>query len=190
MSFFYIKPQPESEIDTRLSVVLCPSSTSNHNTAYLDIILIRWCYVLLLHQTTTFFLPLPPPVLWCYVLLLHQTTTSLAVLICSQSGVMSFFYIKPQQLKCFHRILPGGVMSFFYIKPQPPSVNETRLRCGVMSFFYIKPQQLCACGLSITVVLCPSSTSNHNSGYGKSWRTRVVLCPSSTSNHNFAVMRI
>ena len=140
MSFFYIKPQLTDKNSCYALVVLCPSSTSNHNVVWF---------------TNTFFM-------WCYVLLLHQTTTSILCALQHISGVMSFFYIKPQQQE-------------YYLQAQ---------RSGVMSFFYIKPQHVLTDSRRQSVVLCPSSTSNHNAKDFQIFPIAVVLCPSSTSNHN------
>ena len=49
----------------------------------------------------------------------------------------------------------SGVISFFYIKPQPAEPYDYGLRGGVISFFYIKPQ------LTPTATpLPPPTTSN------------------------------
>ena len=58
----------------------------------------------------------------------------------AKSGVISFFYIKPQQGFSNKKKKGGGVISFFYIKPQPKIVKDMRDESGVISFFYIKPQ--------------------------------------------------
>ena len=62
--------------------------------------------------------------------------------------------------------------------------SSTRF-CGcIASSFYIKPQLNRGRNISITVVLHPLSTSNHNSPYYADHMGLVVLHPLSTSNHN------
>ena len=118
ISFFYIKPQLFRLTVKEISVVLYPSSTSNHNQRNLVSLLLSLCYILLLHQTTT-----PNRLLWkewqlCYILLLHQTTTAPNCLRRRFSCVISFFYIKPQLTVNSLNIHLCCVISFFYIKPQ------------------------------------------------------------------------
>ena len=162
ISFFYIKPQPTVLQSYKLTVVLYPSSTSNHNleqtsnfawwvvlypsstsnhnSEYKKALSWKLFYILLLHQTTTIFTISNVPLLLFYILLLHQTTTR-------------------------HRL---------YMRP---------MRCFI-SFFYIKPQLLKWSSFPYWVVLYPSSTSNHNFESLIMPVREVVLYPSSTSNHN------
>ena len=74
ISFFYIKPQLTLTIIYALRVVLYLSSTSNHNNRCERSHAKTLCYIFLLHQTTTRQLPHCP----------------------TYRCVISFFYIKPQ----------------------------------------------------------------------------------------------
>ena len=141
ISFFYIKPQQVGFCRPTLEVVLYPSSTSNHNTTcprYVKVKVVLYPSSTSNHnkgQELELFKRL------CYILLLHQTTTyqrkALQVACC----VISFFYIKPQRERENPRKYPSCVISFFYIKPQLWLYTPLRrVRC-VISFFYIKPQQ-------------------------------------------------
>ena len=122
----------------------------------------KWCYILLLHQTTTF--PANGTKLseLCYIFLLHQTTTdSVAPIV---MPVLCYIFL-------LHQTTTRGKSCF-------------RALCCVISFFYIKPQQDILADVSAAVVLYLSSTSNHNcKGWTYSYST-VVLYLSSTSNHN------
>ena len=118
ISFFYIKPQLDEVAKRCRSVVLYPSSTSNHNKKLATLSRVWLCYILLLHQTTTFFM-----------------LSSFLI-----SCVISFFYIKPQLPPHSSNNQTCCVISFFYIKPQRGRYfTYTRSSC-VISFFYIKPQ--------------------------------------------------
>ena len=164
--------------------MLYPSSTSNHNIVTRRSCIYQLCYILLLHQTTTFrpdrFLVRP----LCYILLLHQTTTDAFMRTAPLSCVISFFYIKPQLRPSSAELGSGCVISFFYIKPQQLALRSCRAICCVISFFYIKPQHGPKTQRPHYVVLYPSSTSNHNSHRSSLRLLCVVLYPSSTSNHN------
>ena len=59
----------------------------------------KWCYILLLHQTTTVAQGAKQLLALCYIFLLHQTTTLGPQLIHGISCVISFFYTKPQQIR-------------------------------------------------------------------------------------------
>ena len=118
ISYFYIEPQlivTESRI---IGVVLYLTSTSNHNP---------WSHghgrnqvVLYLTSTSNHNWFREP---WragrlCYILLLHQTTTR-GPFRCSIYGcVISYFYIKPQQVLWIKFSQTSCVISYFYIKPQ------------------------------------------------------------------------
>ena len=75
ISFFYIKPQLTLTIIYALRVVLYLSSTSNHNNRCERSHAKTLCYIFLLHQTTTFTSNKSQIVELCYIFLLHQTTT-------------------------------------------------------------------------------------------------------------------
>ena len=74
-SSFYIKPQRQGDQNDRLSVVLHPLSTSNHNIgSKTRIVLLLYC-ILFLHQTTTRFSVRSALLALYCILFLHQTTT-------------------------------------------------------------------------------------------------------------------
>ena len=56
------------------------------------------CYIFLLHQTTTRERSPSKERKLCYIFLLHQTTTGLVSTTLPKRCVISFFYIKPQQI--------------------------------------------------------------------------------------------
>ena len=124
ISFFYIKPQLTLTIIYALRVVLYLSSTSNHNNRCERSHAKTLCYIFLLHQTTTTFNNKVALSELCYIFLLHQTTTTLLDKRCFTGCVISFFYIKPQLHASPTRNSSSCVISFFYIKPQlMPSVK-------------------------------------------------------------------
>ena len=55
-----------------------------------------------------------------------------------------------------------GVISFFYIKPQQQNEYNLPVNRCVISYFYIKPQQADTELKKTEVVLYLTSTSNHN----------------------------
>ena len=124
----------------------------------------------------------------------------------ARSGVISFFYIKPQQ------ILVSANLKDVVLYPSSTSnhnskSNNLRLRLVVLypsstsnhnCFEEIEGAKkvvlypsstsnhnlLRVCPFSPLVVLYPSSTSNHNLSHTAKYARPVVLYPSSTSNHN------
>ena len=125
-----------------------------------------------------------------YIFLLHQTTTTNDVSPLGTCCVISFFYIKPQQLLRISACVSCCVISFFYIKPQLRS-DSFSIRFGcVISFFYIKPQL--AVPFMYVVVSCVISffyiKPQHFANLGE--QEIVALYLSSTSNHNFLQARL
>ncbi len=97
---------------------------------------------------------------------------------------MSLFYIKSQHK--VSALLSGAscFMSLFYIKSQLISTAGTASQGCFMSLFYIKSQLMPQTHVSLRVVLCLCSTSNHNDVLLYPKGLYVVLCLCSTSNHN------
>ena len=100
----------------------------------------KWCYILLLHQTTTVAQGAKQLLALCYIFLLHQTTTLGPQLIHGISCVISFFYTKPQQIR--RAKLSETVV--LYLSSTSNHNNDQR------------------CRMLRRVVLYLSSTSNHN----------------------------
>ena len=169
----------------------------------------KWCYILLLHQTTTVAQGAKQLLALCYIFLLHQTTTTINVAGCLD--VLCYIFLLHQttttinvagcldvlcyilllhQTTTFNAAYSGEsccVISFFYIKPQR-NLQALRPSCScVISFFYIKPQLQgevpragIRCVISFFYIKPQQILVSAN-------LKDVVLYPSSTSNHNAGV---
>ena len=143
-------------------VVLYRFSTSNHNEVTSEPKQGKLYYIVSLHQTTTLWLKkvlavllhyivslhqtTTPRHLCCasgwlyYIVSLHQTTTNSYFLFQLMSCIISFLYIKPQQVIATNNVANSCIISFLYIKPQLHDRLMARIASCIISFLYIKPQ--------------------------------------------------
>ncbi len=143
-------------------VVLYLSSTSNHNWLVQWPIALPLCYILLLHRTTTRKSFVIYEIALCYILLLHQTTTSIPGL--NADEMLCYILLLHQTTtRCSNCAFKGCcVISYFYIKPQQILIERIRnlvvLYLTSTSNHNCHPYALTSC----FVVLYLTSTSNHN----------------------------
>ena len=75
-----------------------------------------------------------------YIVSLHQTTTTMWCMLTARCCIISFLYIKPQQVGYTIHADSSCIISFLYIKPQPIKVKSDAPNGCIISFLYIKPQ--------------------------------------------------
>ncbi len=183
-SSFYIKPQLAVHAGVISAVVLHPLSTSNHNRAS-DANTYQWLYcILFLHQTTTERLGDYGAVALYCILFLHQTTTARAGIFPGAKLYCILFLHQTTTDALFDVADRRCIASSFYIKPQRLAGRSADAEGCIASSFYIKPQQTQRHLATLSVVLHPLSTSNHNHTAILFPKSVVVLHPLSTSNHN------
>ena len=140
----------------------------------------------ILHQTTTFVLPLNLMLLLYLIEIPHQTTTLTRNGIAQMGCILSKFHIKPQPSILPLKRFASCILSKFHIKPQRRVESCSRSRCCILSKFHIKPQPGIRAGVVFLVVSYRNSTSNHNKVEIHRVEMPVVSYRNSTSNHNFA----
>ena len=140
LSKFYIKPQPIAEVGIIIVVVSYRNSTSNHNDAAKSALALRLYLIEILHQTTTFVLPMRRGTPLYLIEILHQTTTLTYRVCLSSCCILSKFYIKPQLENIDLMFQP--VVSYRNSTSNHNSQPCQLLRCFVVSY--------------------RNSTSNHN----------------------------
>ena len=167
ISYFYIEPQLSNLRNIGKKVVLYLTSTSNHNVAAQQQWVLKLCYILLLHRTTTNFSHFNLITRLCYILLLHRTTTMSGNIQKKLELCYILLLHRTTTQIAAHFGVVCCVISYFYIEPQL-AISEygPTTRC-VISYFYIEPQLIVTESRIIGVVLYLTSTSNHNyqSGY-------------------------
>ena len=138
--WFYIKPQPVHIRGKEIRVASYFDSTSNHNLGTYPFWIQLLLHILILHQTTTWRLPIP----W------------------QESFFIFWFYIKPQPTHPSPAGRWGCFIFWFYIKPQQTVYPWAILTSCFIFWFYIKPQHIAIRSVSYWVASYFDSTSNHN----------------------------
>ena len=140
LSKFYIKPQPIAEVGIIIVVVSYRNSTSNHNDAAKSALALRLYLIEILHQTTTFVLPMRRGTPLYLIEILHQTTTL---------NLANFFAALLYLIEILHQTTTA-------------TCDIRNPYCCILSKFYIKPQLIVRAAAVPGVVSYRNSTSNHN----------------------------
>ena len=162
ISFLYIKPQPSPHANNWCVVVLYRFSTSNHN-----ITKILW------HPLTLY-----------YIVSLHQTTTAVLLGQNNNGCIISFLYIKPQQVTVLLGMLRVVLYRFSTSNHNVDYRSTSFAKVVLYRFSTSNHNQAAANAYALKVVLYRFSTSNHNWAICVFFKLRVVLYRFSTSNHN------